>query len=69
MRHSLCAMMHLTLKRFEAPGSGEVWLGQSYGQPLGDRNCLRADCEGDNNCTVKVFDDDDDDDDDDTEIS
>ena len=30
-------MMHLTLKRLEAPGSLEVRLGQGWGHPHGDR--------------------------------
>jgi hypothetical protein len=48
--------MHLTLKRFEAPGSGEVWWRRGrrmstsswrWGQGYGLRNSQRADRKGD----------------------
>jgi hypothetical protein len=53
--------MYLSLKRLEAPGSGEVWWGGSrgWGHPLGDGggygmwNSQRADQEGDKDWTVK----------------
>jgi len=53
--------MDLTLKRLEAPGSLEVWLGRGgWGHPLGDRgwgygmwNSQRVDWEGDKIWSVK----------------
>jgi hypothetical protein len=52
--------MHLTLKRLEAPGSGEVWWGgmgtltwrQVVGR-CGMWNSWRVDQEGDKVCIVK----------------
>jgi hypothetical protein len=40
----ICAhseMMHLTLKRLEAPGILEIRWGQEWGYPLGDREVGR----------------------------
>jgi hypothetical protein len=46
--------MHLTLKRLEAPESGEVWWGGvgRQGRRYGMRNSWRADQEGNNDWTV-----------------
>jgi hypothetical protein len=53
-------MIHLTLERLEAPGSGEAWRGRGgvgtswrWGKRNGMRNCWRADREGDNEWSVK----------------
>lgn len=56
--------MHLTLERLEDAGNGEIWWGRAGGDILlekrsgkgrrnGVKNCLRADQEGDKDCTVK----------------